>query len=41
MNNMEQMQNFIKCLNTQTRMLLDTSVGGTIRSMTEPQVKKM
>lgn len=36
---MEQMQNFIKGLKIQTRMLLDAYVGGTIRSMTEPQVK--
>lgn len=33
------MKNFIKGLKSQTRMLLDAFVGGTIRQMTEPQVK--
>ena len=33
------MQNFIKGLKSQTRMLLDSFAGGVIRSMTEPQVK--
>ena len=39
MNNMEQMQIFIKGLDSQTCMLLDTSAGGTIIQMTKPQVK--
>lgn len=41
MNNMEQMQNFIKGLKGQTCTLLDASVGGMIRTMTEPQVKDL
>lgn len=38
---MEQMQNFMKGVKSQTRMLSDASAGGTIRSMTEPQVKDL
>lgn len=38
---MEKTQNFIKGLKTQADMLLDASVGGTIRAMTEPQVKDL
>lgn len=38
---MEQMQNFIKGLKSQTCMFLDTSVGVIIRSMTEPWVKDL
>lgn len=41
MRNMEQMQNFIKDLKSQTHMLLDASAGGVIRQMTEPQVKDL
>lgn len=41
MNNMEQMQNFIKGLKSQTCTLLDASAGGTIRKITEPQVKDL
>lgn len=35
------MQNFIKGLKSQTRMLLDTSAEGTIRQMAEPRVKDL
>lgn len=35
------MQNFIKDLKIHTHMLLDASAGGTIKSMTEPQVKDL
>lgn len=41
MNNMEQMENFIKGLKSETCMLLDAYAGGTIRTMTEPQVKDL
>lgn len=41
MNNMEQIQNFIKGRKSQTCMLLDASAGGTFKIMTEPQVKDM
>lgn len=41
MNNMDQMQNFIKGLKSQTRKLLDASARGTIRQMNEPQVKDL
>lgn len=36
---MEQIQNFIKGLKSQTHMSLGASAGGMIRSITEPQVK--
>lgn len=36
MNNMEQMQNFIKGLKIQTRMLLHASARGTIQLVIEP-----
>ncbi|XP_050877304.1 uncharacterized protein LOC127081059 [Lathyrus oleraceus] len=36
---MEQMQNFIKGLKSQTHILLDVYARGTIRQITEPQVK--
>lgn len=39
MNNIEQMKNFIKALKSHTHMLLDDSVGGTIRTMIEPEIK--
>lgn len=35
MSNMEQMQNFVKGLQAQVRMLIDASTGGTIRSLTK------
>lgn len=38
---MEQMQNCIKGLKSQIRMLLDALAGGTIRQMTKPQVKNL
>lgn len=41
MNIMKQMHNFIKGLKGQTCMLLDAFVGGTARTMTEPQVKDL
>lgn len=41
MSNMEQIQNFVKGLQTQVRMLLDASARGTIRTLTEPQVKEL
>lgn len=41
MNNMEKMQNFIKYLKSQTRMLLDASVEGTICQITESEVKDL
>lgn len=40
-NNMEQMQNFIKGLKGQTCMLLDASAGGMIRTVTKPQIKDL
>lgn len=41
MNNMKQMQNFIKGLKGQTSILLDPFVGGTTRTMIGPQVKDL
>ncbi|KAI5391768.1 hypothetical protein KIW84_076542 [Lathyrus oleraceus] len=41
MNNREQMQNFIKGLKSQTRMVLDAFAGGLIRQMIEPQIKDL
>lgn len=41
MSNMEQMQSFIKGLQIQARMLLDEFVKGTIRTLTDPRVKKL
>lgn len=41
MSDMEQMQNFVKGLQAQVQMLLDASTCGTIRTLTEPQVKEM
>lgn len=38
---MEQMQNFIKGLKSQTRMLLDAFVGDTTTQMTKPRVKDL
>lgn len=38
---MEQMHNFIKGLKSQTHMLLDASMGGTVRTMIKPQVKDL
>lgn len=39
--NMEQMQNFIKGLKSQTHMLLDAFAGGIIRQMIKPHVKDL
>lgn len=39
MNNMKQKENFIKCLRSQTRIILDAFTGGTISQMIEPQIK--
>lgn len=41
MNNMEQMQTFIKGLKSQTYMLLDVFARGIICQMTAPQVKNL
>lgn len=41
MSDMKQMQNFINGLQAQVQMLLDASIGGTIRTLTEPQVKEL
>lgn len=41
MGNIEQMQNFFKGVQTQAQMLLDASTEGTIRTLTEPQVKEL
>lgn len=38
---MEQMQSFAKGLQTQAQTLLDASARGTIRTLTEPQVKEL
>lgn len=39
--NTEKMQNFIKGIIIQTRMLLDASTSGTIRVLTEVQVNEL
>lgn len=41
MSNMKQMHNFVKGLQAQVQMFLDASVGGTIRTLTELQVKEL
>lgn len=35
------MQIFVKGLQIQAQILLDASVGGTIKTVTEPQVKEL
>lgn len=41
MSNMEQMQKFVKGLQSQARMLLDVSAWGTIRTLTKPHVREL
>lgn len=41
MSNMEQMQHYIKGLKAQARVLLDGSVGGTIKINNEDKVKEL
>lgn len=41
MNSIEKMHNFIKDLKSRIRILLDAYAGGTIRTITEPQVKDL